>query len=201
MSGNIEEKNTASPDIWLRLTHLGLLVFGMAAWLSGNMADDYKHVEHTGFIVHKWLGTGAAFFILIRIGLGLFGSEVARFSRWLPITGQRIAAAVEDIKGLLQLKLPHRQTHLGLAGVVQTFGLTVFTSIAVSGGILFFLLEPGFRVRGIVHDIKEVHEIGEILIPAFLSLHVGAVVMHALAGNHIWKRILFPVEEQKNQVE
>jgi len=201
MTDKVNEKSSSSPDIWLRLTHLGILIFGIAAWLSGNLADDYKHIEHAGFAFHKWLGMGAASCILIRIGLGLFGSEVARFSRWLPITNERIAYVLEDMKGILRLKLPHRPTHQGLAGVVQTFGLTVFVLIACSGGTLFFLLEPGFKASGIVHDIKEVHEIGEILIPAFLSLHVGAVVMHALAGNHVWKRIFFAAEEQKNLTE
>jgi cytochrome b len=165
------------------------------------LAGDYKHIQHAGFAFHKWLGIGASVFVLVRIGLGLFGSEVARFSRWLPITGKRIAHVMEDIKGLLRFKLPHRQTHQGLAGVVQTFGLSLFVLIACSGGLLFFLLEPGFKAKGIVHDIKEFHEIGEILIPAFLSLHVGAVVMHALAGNHVWKRIFFAAEEQKNTTE
>lgn len=201
MTGKIMEKENVSPDRALRLTHLGILTFGIASWISGNLADDYKHLEHTGFIVHKWLGICTALFIIIRVALGLFGSEVARFSRWLPITGERITPVLEDLKGLLRLKLPHRPTHQGVAGLVQIFGLTVFICLAASGGLLFFLLDPGVKTRGIIHDIKEVHEVGEILIPAFLSLHVGAVVLHALAGNPVWKRMLFSVEMQKNQAE
>ncbi|MBI5846905.1 MAG: cytochrome b/b6 domain-containing protein [Nitrospirae bacterium] len=201
MNDKINVTTDTSPDIWLRLTHLGILIFGIAAWISGYAAGDYKRIDHSGFDIHQWLGIGASFFVFIRIAIGLFGSEVARFRNWLPITGERISAALKDIQELVRFRMPHRPTHQGLAGVVQTFGLAVFVLLAISGGLLFLLLDPGMKARGIVHDIKEVHEIGGILIPAFLSLHGGAVIMHTFAGNHVWKRIFIHVEQQQNSTE
>jgi len=67
----------------------------------------------------------------------------------------------------------------------------VFFFMAATGAYLYFFLEPGQKARGFAHDIKELHEIGTVLIPTFLSLHVGAVIMHALLGKHIWRKIFF----------
>jgi ABC-type uncharacterized transport system YnjBCD permease subunit len=37
--------------------------------------------------------------------------------------------------------------------------------------------------------IEELHEVGEVLIPVYLALHVGSVVVHSLAGHPIWQRM------------
>ena len=42
-----------------------------------------------------------------------------------------------------------------------------------------------------MHMVKEAHEVGTVLIPAYLALHVGAVIAHSLAGQHVWKEIFF----------
>ncbi|MDP3181711.1 MAG: hypothetical protein Q8M54_02705 [Desulfobaccales bacterium] len=42
-----------------------------------------------------------------------------------------------------------------------------------------------------MHFIKEIHEVGVWLIPIFLGIHVGAVILHALAGNHLWRKTFF----------
>lgn len=185
----------------LLIIHLGILVPGILAWLTGDMADDYKKGEHTGLIIHQWLGMGASFFIFLRILLGIFGPTSARFSRWVPFTGKRLLLAVEDIKGLLHFRLPERPSHQGLAGVVQTFGISVFTWMVTTGIFLFLSIEPGTKARGMVHTIKEMHEAGAVLIPAFLALHAGAVFLHALRGNHLWKRVVFLDRSKKGGVE
>jgi cytochrome b len=174
-----------------RFLHLGLLSFGLASALSGLAAEDYKKAEHIGFAVHSWLGIGLAVFAGLRLITGIAGPHSVRFTAWMPFTPARIKLVLEDIVGLLKMQLPERPTHQGLAGVVQTFGLGVFFLMAATGLYLFFTLEPGRKSHGLVHDVKELHEIGVVLIPAFLAFHVGAVVMHALRGKHIWKKIFF----------
>ena len=48
-----------------RVIHIGIIVFAMAAYFTGDGADDYKKLEYFGFTLHKWLGTGISFFILL----------------------------------------------------------------------------------------------------------------------------------------
>lgn len=100
-------------------------------------------------------------------------------------------AALDDLKGLLTLRLPDRGPRQGLAGLWEAFGLLIFTWMATTGLFMFAFLTPGSRARGIVHLVKELHELGEWLIPLFLGVHVAAVFLHALAGDHRWRKMLF----------
>lgn len=178
------------------IVHLGLTIFGIIAWLTRGLADDYKRLEHIGFTIHTWLGIGACLFILLRLLLGLFGPSNVRFTEWLPYTKERLIPVFEDISGLLKFRLPERQTHQGLAGIVESFGLAVFLWMSLTGIMLFIYLEPGYKARGVIHLIKELHEIGKIFIPVFLSIHAGAVILHALSGRHLWKKMFFIGEKR-----
>jgi len=192
---NTRDNNKTSTDAplgaFVILVHLGLLIAGMAAWLSGDLADDYKRLAHSGFTLHSWVGIEAAFFIFLRLAWGVLGPQNVRFTQWVPFTKERLARVGEDIGGLLRFHLPERPTHEGLSGLVQMFGLLVFLFMALSGVFLFLSLEPGQKARGLVHSVKELHEAGVLLIPLFLFLHAGAVTLHALRGRHLWRRMLF----------
>ncbi len=56
---------------------------------------------------------------------------------------------------------------------------------------MFFSLEPGQKATGLLHSVKELHEVGGLLIPLFLSMHGGAVLLHALRGRHLWRKMVF----------
>ncbi len=183
------KKDTLGP--FAIFIHLGLLIFGISAALTGLLAEDYKKAEHLGFTVHSWLGMGLAAFAGVRLITGIMGPRSVRFLRWMPVTPGRIKLVIEDVLGLLKFRVPERQTHQGLAGAVQSFGLAVFFLMAATGTYLYFFLEPGKKAHGFLHDVKELHEAGAVLIPIFLSFHAGAVLLHALRGNHIWKKIFF----------
>lgn len=178
-------------DGFIRICHLGMLLFGITAWLTGDAADDYKNIMHVWFTRHGWIGMGLASSFLLYILYCTFGPLKSRFSSWVPYTKERLLKVMEDLKGLLRFRLPDRESHEGLAGLVQFFGILVFAGMAVTGALMFFLLEPGGKAGGLVHDIKEVHEAGEILIPVYLSLHIGAVLLHSLTGRPVWQRVFF----------
>lgn len=182
------------PDWFIRMCHLGLMVFGVAAWLTGDAADDYKKYEHVWFTVHGWIGMGLASSISLYFLYCTIGPKKSRFSQWLPYTKKRLQMVRQDIAGLLRFRLPDRPGHQGLAGLVQFFGVLVFMGMTATGALMFVLLEPGSKAAGLVHAVKEVHEAGEILIPLYLSIHVGAVVLHSITGHQVWRRIFFTKE-------
>lgn len=174
-----------------RLIHLGLTVFGILALVTGLYAGDYKRVHHFGFSLHKWMGLTLSFFMAWRIWNGFFGPSEAIFQQWVPYSPERLRMVWEDGINLLRLKLPERPSHQGLAGLVQTFGLAVFAWMAGTGSLMALFLTPGHKARGLLHAIKEAHELGLWLIVAFLLIHGGAVVLHALLGNHLWRRMFY----------
>lgn len=171
--------------------HAGLMVLGVLAWLTGQWAGDYKKLHHWGFSIHRHIGIGVAFFLILRIVYGFVGSATARFATWVPYTQARLKLVWEDLLTLVKLRLPDRPTHQGLSGLVETFGLAVFAWMAATGTFMHYFLRPGQKAGGAVHFIKELHEAGELLIPVFLAIHIGAVFLHALAGDHRWRKMFF----------
>jgi len=174
-----------------RFIHLGLMVFGILALMTGFLAGDYKHQQHLGFSFHRWFGIGLAAFVALRLWHGFSGPREARFREWVPYTRERLLFIVEDIKTLLNFQLPERPPRQGLSGLVQTFGLAAFAWMGATGALMFFLVTPGGKARGFLHLIKEMHEAGWWLALIFLLIHGGAVILHALAGQDLWRQMFF----------
>ena len=187
--------DNSGPGNFICAWHLTIVVLCFAAWLTGDIADDYKKLEYTGFIIHGYLGMALSVAVFIYLGYGIAGPRQFRFSKWLPFTGERLRQARYDLADLVRFKLPEHKRRQGVAGLVQFFGILLFFWLASTGSLLYFFVEPGSKVRGLMHTVKEAHEVGGILIPLYLGLHIGAVIAHSLTGNHVWKEIFF----QKNR--
>ena len=78
-------------DVFSMIIHLGMLIPGIAAWLTGELADDYEKAEHLGFTTHKWLGITLASFVCLRLRMvsyqesqieGIVGTTLAYKSRF-----------------------------------------------------------------------------------------------------------------------
>ena len=184
-------QNREEFDNFTKILHLGMAVFGILSWATGDFADDYKKTAGLGFYIHGVIGTGATFFIVIRLLYGIVGPKSVRFMAWVPFTGERIGYVLADLKGLLACKLPERQPRQGIAALVEISGLLIFLFLALTGVMLFLMIEPGHKTEGFIHFVKELHETGEMLLPLFLSIHAGAVILHAMTGNHLWKKMFF----------
>jgi cytochrome b len=174
-----------------RALHFGLAALGLLAWLTGQFAGDYKKMSHPGFTIHSWLGITLSLFVLLRLLYGLYGPDQARFASWVPYTWDRLRLVGEDLLTLAKLQLPERPAHQGLKSLVQSFGLLVFSWMALTGTLMFFYLPPGQRGGRLMHAIKEAHEIGETLIPIFLGVHLAGVLLDALFGRQKWRRTFF----------
>jgi hypothetical protein len=131
-------------------------------------------------------------FILVRLLYGVLGPEKVRWGSLIPLNLRAwLASLLEDLQSLLGLELPDRPRFWGLKGVVQLFGLLVFSWMALTGSLLFTYLHPGRRAHGLLYILKEMHEVGRILIPIFLALHLSGVLLDAIWGQKKWRRVIF----------
>ena len=180
----MNQDNESYPT-YAKVIHLGFAVFGIAAFLTGELAED--GTASLGYLLHAYLGLSLAAFMLVRISLGVATSEALSFKGWSPFSRLQWGLALEDFRTLWRLGVPERDRHEGLAGLTQAFGLIIFAWMAVTGTGLFVL---GGGTESKAFDlIEEVHEVGEALIPLYLALHVGAVLLHTLCGNPVWKKM------------
>lgn len=170
---------------YAKLLHLGMAGFGIAAFLTGELAED--GLDSFGYMLHAYLGLSLATFVLLRIVRGLVGPGPLRFSDWSPFTRRQLSMALEDVGSLIRFRVPERGMHEGLAGLTQAFGIAVFAWMGATGTGLFLL--DGGPESEFFEVLEEVHEIGEALIPVYLVLHIGSVVLHSLAGRPIWRRM------------
>ena len=179
------EKQSYTYPLYAKILHMGIAAFGITAFLTGEGADDGS--QSWGYLLHAYLGLSLATFILLRLLPGFIGSNPLRFSNWSPFSRDQWVLALQDLRSLLRLSIPERGMHEGLAGLTQAFGLLVFGLMAATGTGLFLL--GGGPESDLFEGIEEVHEVGEALIPLYLALHVGSVVVHSLAGSPIWARM------------
>lgn len=168
-----------------RILHAGMAAFGITAFLTGEWAEGGQN--SLGYLLHAYLGLSLATFVLLRGLRGFAGAGPMRFSGWSPFSRRQWVLAKQDLMTLLRFRVPNRGMHAGLAGLTQAFGLVLFGWMGATGTGLFLL--GGGPERGLLAAVEEMHEVGEALIPLYLALHVGSVLVHSLAGSPIWQRM------------
>jgi len=191
----MEKPRHSSPpaelDSFTIFLHFGLMLFGFAAWATGEWHECFKHLKQLGFPVHQMVSLGAVLFVSARLFHGFWGPDQDRFAAWLPYTSARLRSVFEDLRTLLTWKLPERPPRQGLAGLWETLGLVVFTWMSVTGLGVFLILTAGYQAGSALQMMKELHKYAADLVPVFLAVHVSAVIVHALAGDHRWRKMFF----------
>ncbi len=168
-----------------KLLHLGLAGFGIAAYLTAELAEG--GYDSYGYLVHSYLGLSLAAVMLLRLGSGVGSSKVLGFRNWHLLSSAQWRMVVEDLRGLLRFKINIRGPHEGLAGLVQAVGLLIFAWMAITGSGIYVL--GGGMETALFEAVEEAHELGEGLIPLYLTLHVGAVILHTLVRKPVWQHM------------
>ncbi|WP_417910278.1 cytochrome b/b6 domain-containing protein [Candidatus Electronema sp. PJ] len=175
----------------VRFWHLAMIALVLMAVLTGDRADDYKQIEHAGFLLHGTIGVTVFVALCFYFLYSFLGPQGSRLTTWFPLTLNRLKQTGKDLAVLSRFKLPEHKRRQGLAGLVEFFGLMAFSWLAVTGTLMFFFMERGVKAQGIMHAVKEAHEIGTVLIPVYLVIHVGAVIAHSVTGHQVWKEMFF----------
>ena len=178
-------KHLYTYPLYIKVLHAGMVIFGLTAFITGEIAEN--GASSTGFYIHAYLGLSLTLFIIVRLGSGMSGSSRMSFHSWSPLSSGQWKLASQDVKNLMNLQVPERGMHEGLSGLTQAFGLILFSWMGVSGTGLFLLNEGQQKIQ--FEILEELHEVGEALIPLYLFLHVGSVLVHSLVGKPNWKKM------------
>ncbi len=180
---------------YAKVLHLGMAGFGIAAFLTGELAEGGSN--SLGYLLHAYLGLSLMTFVLLRVLRGVAGPGPLHFSGWSPLSRRQWTMALHDLGSLARFHIPERGMHDGLAGLTQAFGIAIFAWMGATGTGLF-LLRSGLE-NELFEVVEEFHEVGEALIPLYLALHVGSVLLHSLAGNPRWRKMWTFSERQRPQ--
>jgi len=139
------------------------------------------------FEIHEILGVALLGVLVAHWVWSLVRQGVAPIGHLFPwFSGKRLGAlkadAVNHVKHLTKMSLPETDTPSPLAGAVQGLGLLAATLLGVTGLIILIYAEPGQRMVGWLHDVKEVHEAFGPVMWTYLGIHVGAGILHQIVG-------------------
>jgi len=166
-------------DLPTRLWHwtlVGLIVF---LWYSAEVADDLVKW-------HMLAGRTVLALLVFRIIWGLVGSDTARFSHFL--RSPRLALA--ELKGLMNGNMKRHIGHNPAGGwsvvlLLLLLAMQVGAGLFVSDGYLWEGPFAHMVSSGTQDFMMEVHEIGFNLILAAVAMHILAIVIHSLRGDHL----------------
>ena len=173
------------PRLFVRICHLGMAAFGILAILTGELAKDHESSMAFGYYLHGILGTGLTVCVLGYLVHFFFGPYKTGYRRWLCFTRRRIGNIRDDLNALIRCKLPEPKKHEGLAELVQVFGLVLFVWIACSGILLLSSISFGGQEPSFLKPFIILHKVVKPLLFMYLAIHIGATVLHTLAGHRV----------------
>lgn len=161
-------------DVFVRLNHWLMVALVVALWWTAEQGEMERHLQLAGIL---------GGLIVARILWGLFGSESARFSRFV----KGPAAVVEHFKELGQGQYQPGNTHNAAGGWAVVALLLVllvqFTTGLFADDEIFFSGPLASAVSGDLSDfLTGIHKDNFNVLIAVVVLHVVAIILYRLRG-------------------
>lgn len=139
------------------------------------------------FEIHEVLGVALLGVLVVHWLWSMVRQGAAPLGHLFPwFSGKRLgvlkADLVNHVKHLAKLTLPESDSPSPLAGAIQGLGLLAATLLGTTGVVILIYAEPGQRMVGWLHDVKEVHEAIGPVMWSYLGVHVGAGILHQIVG-------------------
>lgn len=166
-------------DLATRLWHWVIVCLIAFLWYSGDFADDLMQW-------HLLAGRAVLALVIFRIIWGFIGSETARFKNFL----RPPKTAISELKGLFNSSHQRYLGHNPAGGwfvvlLLALIFLQAASGLFVSDGYLW----EGPWAESVSSDTQDfmmsVHGLGINLILAAIALHISAIAVHSLKGDHL----------------
>ncbi|MGH8113675.1 MAG: cytochrome b/b6 domain-containing protein [Rhodanobacteraceae bacterium] len=175
----------------LRVIHLLLAIAVTAQLFIGSFMRD-PHAgqpDSFGFMSHEVIGA----IILVLIVLHWIWSltHPAEGIRHLfPWTRAEMRRVVNQLRqAVLKQHLPSGgPADRGLAGFVHGLGLLAISAMVVLGGT-FFVSRAFGASRATLYIIKDVHDVGAVVVWIYWGGHLFAAIMHGVLGQPVMQRV------------
>lgn len=144
----------------------------------------HSALENLSFSAHRYLGVVVLVVVLLHWLLFISGNAHKGWGHFFPwFSRARRHAVVNDVRELMRVRVEDPEKQDSLAGAIQGLGILVGTLLAGTGMVLFLGMAVDGAMSPFVHAIAEFHSFWGPVMWGYLGLHVGAVVLHMLAGH------------------
>ncbi|MDX8384603.1 MAG: cytochrome b/b6 domain-containing protein [Ghiorsea sp.] len=182
-----------------RLLHWGFAILIPLQLLSEELMKRPKpgrirdEMQTFFFEVHEWVGMTALVLVIARLAWGFMRAE----SKWVDLfpyffqAGRKgiVDEVVNGIPGWFKGKLPVPGQEDYLPGAVHGLGLLLVLAMGISGAAMLYGMEDTGAMIGLIHDMKEAHEVLGSLLWVYIYAHVGMTIVHMLLGHPMLGRI------------
>lgn len=178
--------------VWSRKTRF--LHFGLATTISFQLlislimaapeAGEKRSVlEAVTFEIHEWVGMAALLIVLAHWVWSLSAKDNSSIANLFPWGRAGRASVLADIASLKARRLPEGGGRGGLPGFVHGLGLLGATGMALTGGVLFFILPEDGSKNDLAELIHHVHGFIANFVWAYWWGHIAAAFLHKKLGH------------------
>ena len=174
-----------------------LLHIGMVATVSAQLAlslvmeppdeENISALASAAFEGHEVIGMAALAIVLAHWLWTLFNYADGGLGHLFPWFGEARAEVVREAKALLGGALPKGGVRGGLPGFIHGLGLLIVTGMAITGGILFFIMPESGEFTGVVELVAESHEVIATLVWLYWGGHGATALIHHFQGDSVLK--------------
>ena len=184
--------------VWARQTrflHLGLaMTISFQLLISLVMAapeDGEKRsvIESLSFEVHEWVGMAALLIVLAHWFWSVNAQDNSGIRHLFPWGKIGRASVMEDLRQLKNRKLPEGGGTGGLPGFVHGLGFLAATGMAVTGGVLFFILPEDGSKNALAEVFHNIHGFIANFVWAYWGGHLATAILHKKMGHDTVKNM------------
>jgi cytochrome b561 len=180
------------PTVWAKQTRF--LHFGLATTVSFQLlislvmeapeaGEKRSLLESLSFEIHEWVGMLALLVVLAHWAWSMTAKDNSNIRHLFPGGKAGRASVLADLDLLKARKLPDGGGRGGLPGLMHGLGFLAATGMALTGGVLFFILPEDGSKNDLAELIHHVHGFIANFVWAYWWGHIAAAFLHKRMGH------------------
>ena len=184
--------------VWARQTrflHFGLAttvtfqLFMSLAMEAPKAGRTRSAIESLSFEAHEWVGMAALAIVMAHWIWSLTARDNSNIRHLFPWGKKGLASVMQDLQGLMKMKLPEGGGRGGLPGFVHGLGFLAATGMALTGGVLFFVLPEDGSRNELARLFHNIHGFIANFVWAYWGGHLATAILHKKMGHDTVKNM------------
>ena len=146
-------------------------------------------IESLSFETHEWVGMTALAVVVAHWIWSISARDNSNIRTLFPWGKDGLASVMSDLRELKSMRLPEGGGRGGLPGFVHGLGFLAATAMALTGGILFFILPEDGSKNEWAEIFHHIHGFIANFVWAYWGGHLAVAVFHKKMGHDTVKNM------------